>query len=170
MKQLLIFAVILLINNTVLSQETKTDSILTKKQNVEWLLEFKKIKSTKDKLEAIKKKVFEDRVYNVSEKSCFNLVDYDSPYYREKQLLYECKIAFALKIRKGYYLLDLLNNSKSLEILNQVAADYIENIEVLDGKTGEALAFAYFGSSSCGMAIIINSDSRKLKRKIKNVL
>jgi hypothetical protein len=166
MKQLLIFALIILINKSVLSQETKTDSILTKKQNVEWMLEFKKINSTKDKIEAIKKKVFEDRVYNVNEKSCFNLVDYDSPYYRKEQLLYECKITFVLKIKEEYYSLDIINNSNTFKILNEVKVDYISKIEIIEGK----LAHAYFGSYNCGIGIIINSESKKLNRKIKNVL
>ena len=166
MKQLLIFALILLINKTVLSQETKTDSILTKKQNVEWMLEFKKMNSTKEKIEAIKKKVFEDRVYNVYEKSCINLVDYNSPYYRKEQLLYECKITFVLKIKKEYYSLDIVNNPNTFKILNQVKVDYISKIEIIEGE----IAHAYFGSYNCGIGIIINSESKKLNRKIKNAL
>jgi hypothetical protein len=166
MKQLLIFALILLINKSVLSQETKTDLILTKKQNVEWLMEFKKINSIKDKIEAIKKKVFEDRVYNVNEKSCFNLVDYDSPYNRKEQLLYECKITFVLKIKKEYYSLDIVNNPNTFKILNEVKVDYLSKIEIIEGE----LAYAYFGSYNCGIGIIINSESKKLNRKIKNVL
>ena len=154
-----------------ISQKAEIDSILTKKLNVEWIVKLKKINTSIDKIEAIKKKIFEDRVYNVDNNSCFNVVDYNSPYYRKEQFLYECKIAFWLKIKKNYYFLDLLSNSKSLKILNQITnTDYIKSIEILDGEKGENSVFAGFESRICGMAVIINSDSKKLKRKIRNVL
>lgn len=169
MKKILLL--ILLSVNFLFSQEpAEKKPILTEKENAEWISEFKKIDSTENKLRAIKKKVFDDRIFNVAEGNCFNIVNYDSPYYREEQLLYECKIAFALKIGEVFYFLDIVQNPKTFKILSQVKTKYIADIKVLDGDFGSALALAYFGSSNCGMAVIIKSKSKKLKRNIKNAL
>jgi hypothetical protein len=166
----LILFLLLISGEFSFSQEIEAKQILTEQENVEWIIEFEKINSKNDRLKTIKKKVFNDRIFNINKRSCFNLVDYDSPYYRKEQFLYECKITFVLTVRKEVYLLDLLENSNSLKILNEVTPSHINNIEILHGGKERMLAHAYFGSSNCGIAVIINSDSKKLKREIKKML
>lgn len=63
MKQFLIFATLFLINKTATSQEVKTDSILTEKQNTEWIVGFEKLGSKSDQIVEIKSKIFSDSVY-----------------------------------------------------------------------------------------------------------
>ncbi|WP_211357904.1 hypothetical protein, partial [Bizionia gelidisalsuginis] len=60
MKRLLIFALLLSFSKTILSQQIKTDSLLTEKLNAEWILKFKSINSKKLKLEFIKEKIYYD--------------------------------------------------------------------------------------------------------------
>ena len=165
-KKIVFLIIILIISKLTFSQEAEKKTILTEKQNIEWVNEFKLLETNAEKLNAIKKKVFIDRVYNVFEKSCFVIVDRSSPYYKKEQILYECKITFALKIKEKYYLFDIINNPDTFKILNEVESGYIDNIEVFEGE----MAYVYFGYRNCGKAIVINTDSKKLKRKIKNVL
>lgn len=158
---LIILLLLILTNESSFSQET-TKPYLTEKNNKEWLEGFKIKISIDEQLRLIKQKVFDDRVFNISDKSCLKIVNTRSPYYRKEHFFYECKITFALKLKDSYYLLDIVNNPDTFKILKEVSTNNIKNIEILDGK----IALAYFGSGNCGVAILINSDSNKLKRKI----
>jgi hypothetical protein len=65
MKRILIFALFLLFSKTIFSQEKETDSLLTEKQNAEWIAEFEKLDSKFEQLSQIKKKIESDSIYYV---------------------------------------------------------------------------------------------------------
>mgnify|MGYP000442194018 CR=1 FL=1 len=62
MKQILIFALLLSVGKTIYSQEIKIDSILTEKQNAEWIEQFDKLDSKSEQIAEIKKKIYKNLI------------------------------------------------------------------------------------------------------------
>lgn len=161
MKRLLIFVLLLTFNKTILSQEIKTDTLLTEKQNSEWMLEFKNINSKNLKLKSIKKKVYYDMKFNGKIGTCFLEVDKNYEYYKGVDYNYECKILFLLKLGKKHYLLDIISNPNTFKILNQIKQNNLNNVTIIEGDINLP--------GICG-GINIEINDKKLKRKIKKVL
>ncbi len=163
MKRILFFALLLSFCKTILSQEIKTNSLLTEKQNAEWMLKFKNINSKKTKLESIKKKIYFDMKFNGKIGTCFVVVDKNYEYYKGEDYYYECKVLFLLKLGKKHYLLDIIHNPNTFNILNQIKSNNINDFEIIENENDiNSLGF-------CGN-ITIEINDKKLKRKIKNML
>jgi len=167
MKQFLILSLALLFYKDVLSQETKTDLILTKKQNAEWILKFEKLNSKSDQIAEIKKKIFADTICK-QQKSYCGIVVKSLEMIQEtlERSNCECKILFILNLKKSAYLLNPKKIHKTNRILELVIDKNIDKVTVLKGVSASAL---YGSNGRCGV-ITIHSDSRKLKRQVKNVL
>ncbi len=168
MKRLLFFALLLSFVNTIFAQEIKTDSILTKKQNAEWISEFEKLDSIPIKIVQIKAKIINDTLFNRIEKPCEMEVikqAYDVIQIKDSSDC-QCKILFVLSFKKFGYILNPLEYPKTTKILDLLNEKNIEEIKIYQGTD----ASRNFGTNaSCGV-VVLNSKNRKLKRKIKNVL
>jgi len=163
MKQLLIFVLALIISKSALSQESKTDSILTEKQNVEWFAEFEKLSLKTDQVSVIKKKIFADTIYK-RQNSNIRIINQNKKAL--EKTICECKIVFVLYFKKDGYILDPIEYPKTNKILELVTEQNIDEITILKGENGSAL---YGTKARCGV-VLMHSNSRKFKRKIKNVL
>ncbi len=171
MKRLLIFALLLLVGKTIYSQEIKTDSLLTEKQNAEWIAEFEKLDSKSTQIAEIKKKIYADSIYirqNGYNRIGCRILIRDGETFKEslEKANCECKIVFVLGFKKSAYLLEPIEYSKTNRILELVTEKNIDKITVLKGDIASAL---YGTNGRCGV-VVMYSDSRKFKRKIKNVL
>ncbi len=168
MKGLLFFALLLSFGSTIFAQEIKTDSILTEKQNAEWISEFKKLDSIPKKIAEIKVKILTDTLFNRIEKPCKMEVvkqAYDAIQIKNSSDC-QCKILFILSFKKFGYILNPLEYPKTTKILDLLNEKNIEEIKVYQ----EPDAIRNFGNNaSCGV-VVLNSKNGKLKRKIKNVL
>ncbi|TYB71532.1 hypothetical protein ES676_12775 [Bizionia saleffrena] len=154
MKRLLIFALLLSFSKTILSQQIKTDSLLTEKLNAEWILKFKSINSKKLKLEFIKEKIYYDSKFNARIGTCFVEIDRNHEDYRGEDYYYECKVLFLLKLDKKHYIL-------GVNILDQIKQNNLNDITIIKSDINLP--------GICGN-ITIEINDKKLKRKIKNVL
>ena len=154
MKRILIFALFLSLSYTILSQEIKTDSLLTKKLNAEWILKFKSINSKKLKLESIKEKIYFDNKFNARRGTCFVEIDGNDEDYEDKKYYYECKVLFLLKLENKHYIL-------GVHILNQIKENNLDGITIIESDINLP--------KICGN-ITIEINNKKLKRKIKKVL
>ncbi|NQY28982.1 MAG: hypothetical protein HRT69_05865 [Flavobacteriaceae bacterium] len=163
MKQLIFIFLILLINKSVVSQEVKIDSNLSEKQNAEWFMKFEKLSLKSEQITTIKKKIFADTIY-VRQNSKIRIIIKNQK--KLKKIDCECKIVFVLYFKKGGHLLDPIEHPKTNEILKLITEKNIDNIRILEGYDGTAL---YGSKGKCGV-VLMHSNSRKLKRKIKNVL
>jgi len=172
MKRLLIFAFLLSFSNTIFSQEIKTDSLLTEKQNAEWITEFEKLDSKSEQIAGIKKKIESDSIYYVGNTHFHNSGNerVEHQTFGSGKKIYEsnceCKIMFKLIVKSDEYLLDYSEFEHTDKILNLINDSNIEKITVYKNDFAPIL----FGQrAKCG-GIILYSDNRKLKKKIKNVL
>lgn len=152
MERLLIFALLLSFSKTILSQEIKTDSLLTKKLNTEWILKLKSMNSKKMKLEFIKEKIYFDSKFNARKGTCFIEIDKNQKEY--KDYYYECKILFLLKLGKNHYIL-------GINVLNQIKQNNLNDIAIIERDINLP--------EICGN-IIIEINDKKLKRKIEKVM
>lgn len=167
MKQLLFSALVLCFSNTIFSQEIKTDSLLTEKQNTEWISEFEKLDSKSEQLIQIKKKIFADTIYKKQQTYCRIVIkDQETIQNAMKKTNCECKIVFVLGFKREAYLLDPIEFPKTNKRLKLVTDRNIDKITVLKGDVASTL---YGTNGRCGV-VVMYSDSRKFKRKIKNVL
>jgi hypothetical protein len=152
----------------IFAQEIKTDSILTEKQNAEWISEFEKLNSIPKKIVEIKVKIINDTLFNRIEKPCkmeaiklaYDVIE--ARYSSECQ----CKILFILSFKKFGYILNPLEYPKTSEILELINDKNIDEIKVYKGDDG---ARDFGTKGRCGV-VVLNSKNRKLKRKVKNVL
>jgi hypothetical protein len=78
----------------------------------------------------------------------------------------ECKIVFVLGFKKIAYSLDPNEYPKTNTVLELVTDENIDKITVLKGDIASTL---YGTNGRCGV-VVMYSESRKFKRKIKNVL
>ena len=171
MKQFLTIIIILLFSKSAFSQETKTNSILTEKHNAEWISEFEKINSKSEQIAEIKKKIFLDSIYirqNGYNRIGCRIIIQDGESFKEslEKADCECKIVFVLGFKKVAYLLDPIEYPKTSKRLELVTDKNIDKITVLKGEVATAM---YGTNGRCGV-VVMHSDSRKFKRKIKNVL
>ena len=171
MKKLLIIVLLLFLSKTLFSQEIKTDSLLTEKQNAEWISEFEKLDSKTEKISEIKKKIFADSIF--IRKNGYNRIGCRIIIKNGETLKKsigktncECKIVFVLGFKKSAYLLEPIEYPKTNGILEMITEKNIDKITVLKGITASAL---YGTNGRCGV-VVMYSGSRKFKRKIKNVL
>ncbi|MCC1485578.1 hypothetical protein [Winogradskyella immobilis] len=172
MIRILIFALLLSFSNTIFSQEIKTDSLLTEKQNAEWIAEFEKLESKSEQIAELKKKIESDSIYYIGNTHFHNSGNerVEHQTFGAGKKIYEsncvCKIMFKLIVKSDEYLLDYSEFEHTYEILNLINNSNIEKITVYKND----LAPILFGQrAKCG-GIILYSDNRKLKKKIKNVL
>lgn len=154
MKQILIFALLLSFSKTILAQEIKTVSLLTEKQNAEWILKFKSFNSNELKLEFIKEKIQFDSKFNARIGTCVIEKDRNHKDYKGEDYYYECKVLFLLKLDKKHYTL-------GIDVLNQIKQNDLNDITIIESDMN-LLGF-------CGN-VTIEINDKKLKRKIKNVL
>lgn len=172
MKQILIFAILLTFGKTIYSQETETDSLLTEEQNAEWIAEFEKLTSESNQIAEIKKKIVNDSIFYISN---INIHNWGFKKVERKSLgsgkkIYEsnceCKIIFKLVVNSAEYLLDYSEFKHTNKIINLIKETNIDKITIWQKDK----ALALFGQrAKCG-AVVLYSDNRILKRKIKNVL
>jgi hypothetical protein len=172
MNRLLIFALLLSIGKAVYAQEIKTSSLLTEKQNAEWIAEFEKLVSKTDQIDGIKSKIINDSIFHISNVNIhnwsFKKIERQSLGYGKKiyESNCECKIMFKLIVKSDEYLLDYFEFEYTEKILNLINISNIEKITVFKNNMASIL----FGQrAKCG-GIILYSDNQKLKEKIKNVL
>jgi hypothetical protein len=171
MKRILIFALFLLFSKTIFSQEKETDSLLTEKQNAEWIAEFEKLDSKFEQLSQIKKKIESDSIYYVgnvhfhtsgNERVEHQTIGSGKKIYESNC---ECKIMFKLIVKSDEYILDFSEFEHTDNILNLINESNVDKITVWKNDMASVL----FGQrAKCG-GIILYSDNRKLKKKIKNV-
>lgn len=171
MKQLLTFILIVSFNLSGNSQEAKTDSLLTEKQNAEWIAEFEKLTSESEQIAEIKKKIYADSIYirqNGYNRIGCRIIIRDRETFKQslEKANCECKIVFVLGFKKSAYLLEPIEYPKTNKILELITEKNIDKITVLKGDIATAL---YGTNGRCGV-IVMYSDSLKFKRKIKNVL
>ena len=167
MKRLLFFALLLSFCNTLFAQEIKTDSILTEKQNAEWISEFEKLDYKSEKIAEIKKKIFADTIYKRQKNYCRIVIKNQETIQEAMEIANcECKIVFVLGFKKIAYSLDPNEYPKTHTVLELVTDENIDKITVLKGDIASAL---YGTNGRCGV-VVMYSESRKFKRKIKNVL
>jgi hypothetical protein len=145
----------------------KTDSILTENQNIEWISKFEKLNSKPEQIIEAKKKILADTIYKRPTTSCRIIIQSQESIEeaRAKENC-ECKIVFVLGFKKSAYLLEPIEYPKTNRILELVTEKNIDKITVLKGDIASAL---YGTNGRCGV-VVMYSDSRKFKRKIKNVL
>ncbi|MFD0991031.1 hypothetical protein ACFQ1R_13060 [Mariniflexile jejuense] len=172
MLRILIFALLLSFSNTIFSQEIKIDSLLTEKQNAEWIAEFEKLESKSEQIAELKKKIESDSIYYVGNTHFHNSGNerVEHQNFGSGKKIYEsnceCKIMYQLMVKSDKYLLDYSEFEHTDKILNLINNSNIEKITVYKND----LAPILFGQrAKCG-GIILYSDNRKLKKKIKNVL
>ncbi len=172
MERLLIFALLVLVGKTFYSQEIKTDSLLTEKQNAEWIAEFEKLKSKSEQIAEIKKKIESDSIYYVGNTHFHNSGNerVEHQTFGAGKKIYEsnceCKIMFKLIVKSDEYLLDYSEFEHTNKILSLINKLNIDKITVYKNDMAPIL----FGQrAKCG-GIILYSDNRKLKKRIKNVL
>ena len=171
MKQLLIFVLLLTFNKTIFSQEIKTDSLLTEKQNAEWITEFEKLDSKSKQITEIKKKILSDSIYSKKNGhyriGCRIIVkNGETIESARKRANCECKILFVLNFKRTGYLLDVSEYPKTVKRLDLINSKNINKIKVIKGIAASTL---YGIDGRCGVVVLF-SDDRKFKRKIKNVL
>ena len=171
MKRFLFFALLLSFSKTIYSQEIKTDLLLTEKQNADWITEFEKLESESEKIAEIKKKIYADSIYirqNGYNRIGCRILIRDGETFKEslEKANCECKIVFVLGFKKSAYLLEPIEYPKTNKILELVTEKNIDKITVLKGDIASAL---YGTNGRCGV-LVMYSDSRKFKRKVKNVL
>ena len=171
MKQILIFALLLSVGKTIYSQEIKIDSLLTEKQNAEWIEEFDKLNSKTEQIAEIKKKIYTDSLFTTKnaqnrKRSRIIIKELETLEEASGKASCECKIKFVLYFEEGSHFLDPIQFPKTNEILELITEKNIDIITIIKGYSGTAL---YGSQGKCGV-VLINSNNRKLKRKIKNVL
>lgn len=171
MERILIFVLLLSFSKSIFSQEIIQDSVLTLKQNAKWIKDFEKLNSKSKQIDEIKKKIFTDSIYirqNGNIKIGCDVIIENEETIREamEKANCECKIIFILSFKKASYLLDPIEYPKTNRILKLVEEYNIDEINVLKGIDALVL---YGITARCGV-VIMSSDSRKFKRRIKNVL
>lgn len=170
MKHILIFALFLAVGKTIYSQEMQVDSLLTAKQNTQWIAQFEKLTTKSKQIAEIKKKIYDDSIYirqnGYNRIGCRIIIkNKESIQEALEKANCECKIVFVLAIRKDGYLLDPIEYPKTNKILELMSEENIHRVNILKGINAIAL---YGTDARCGV-VVISSDSRKFKRKVKNV-
>ena len=109
MKQILIFALLLSVGKTIYSQEIKIDSILTEKQNAEWIEQFDKLDSKSEQIAEIKKKIYTDSLFTTKnaqnrKKRKIIIKELDNFEEASGKASCECKVIFVLYFEKGSHI------------------------------------------------------------------
>lgn len=170
MKKLILVGFILLLTKNVYAQETKFDKVLTEKRNIEWITKFEKLNSKNDQIAEIKKKIYADSMYirqnGYNRIGCKIIIQNEESFQKSLEKPYcECKIVFVLGFKKETYVLDPIEAPKTNERLKLVTDKNIDRIIVLKNDVASIM---YGVKGRCGV-IVMYSDSRKFKRKIKNI-
>ncbi|WP_299126013.1 hypothetical protein [uncultured Winogradskyella sp.] len=168
MQHFLILIFFLFIYNTTFSQEKKADSILTESQNANWITKFEKINSKSSQITAIKEKVLSDTIYNKKKIPCEVYVkEGETASEAIKKSDCQCKILFFLSVREDSYILDPILFTKTNQILELITSKNIDKMTII---RKENIASALYGSRGrCGV-IIMTSNNRKFKRKLRKSL
>ena len=165
MRLLLPFILFLFLSKAVFAQEVKEDSLLTESQNNRWISEFEKITSKALKIEEIKKKIQQDSSYTIQIRRAGSVkIRANSSSSRRS---YECKILFALWLKRESIELEPNQYPETNEILDLITETDINEIIVLDSNT----TYAIFGSgaiNSCG-GVIMRSENRKFRKEVKKI-
>ncbi len=74
MKQFFILIILLQLSSSISSQEIKTNTFLTKKQNIEWIEKFEQLTSESNQIASIKNKILKDSLFHISNVSIHNWV------------------------------------------------------------------------------------------------
>jgi hypothetical protein len=172
MKQLFTVLCIFLFYTEGFSQETKTDSLLTETKNIEWIAKFEKLSSKAEQITTIKQKIFADSIFIVHNTTYDRIGNQivvrngnSLKKYPEK-IPCDCKILFKLSVRGDFYNLDPIRYLNTVKAVALLSEDFIEKITVLKNYTASAI---YGSNGRCGV-VILSSNSRKLKRKIRRVI
>lgn len=142
-------------------QDTLTDDI-----NTRWIKGFEKMESKNAKLMAIRQKIFDDRIYNVSQKrKCITLHKKFKLIEKKDIRYYECKILFILDLFGMNIILDAAQQEEVLLVCREFKVKNIEAITVLKFPQSAAL---YGSDGLCGV-VILKSKSKKLKRRLEEL-
>ncbi len=167
MKQVLIFSLILFIDELVMSQEMKIDSFHIENMNAEWILEFEKLNSKPDQIEEIKRKIFTDTIYKREKSYCLMGIQNQKTLQNTiGKTNCKCKIMFILGVNGDTYFLDsneYTNTNNILELMHEKNID-----EVTVYKKGDVALALYGTYGRCG-AVILYSNNRRLYRRVKNL-
>lgn len=121
-----------------------------------WMTHFRTLNSEVDKINAIKKQIYNDTLFYDTTKRIF----LDNP---RDPTRHRCKVGFYLKYLDKYIVkVDLQENPKLTKLMNNINLKNIESIKILEFNE----ASLYFGEESiCGVICI--AINKKLYKKVK---
>lgn len=144
------------------------DSLVSKRNNLEWINELKQINSKEEKIIKIIEKIKSDSIVSkpdISERIVIKVDEGEDVSDAIKKGT-KCKIIFALTQKNSTRLLDLNQYPKNSIILNYFNSISIDSIEIIEGDK----AVSVFGSSATCGVVVLKSKNRDLKRLIKKSL
>ncbi len=163
MKHILLFFLVI-ISQTVASQEIIDDTILSKIENIKWMNNFEKLSLKSDKILKVKQKIIADTLFKQANK--YSRIIFMNNKNTEEVLpkvACECKILFVLVLNdKSYYLLDPVEYPSTLTIVKQLSNVGIKDIYTVKNTNAAALYGEY---AKCGVVLLI-SDNSKLKKTL----
>ncbi len=140
------------------------DSIYSKPENDAWLKQLNTFTNTSDKLNFVVEKIRKDASLNNDSTSQRDYIENDHLHIHIINSG-TCKILFPLSVNRRTYILDLSDNPKYSTILEYITSKYIDSLEILN----DISAAAIFGiQGHCGV-VVLESKSKKLSRKMKNL-
>ena len=114
----------------------------------------------------IKQKIFADTIFIRKYAYCGTGLPHKQTTKKTEKNYCECKILFVLHVKNKWYVLNPNKYTKTNKILQLVNDKNIDKITIYKGVKAEAL----FGRDAhCGV-IVMQSDNRKLKKQIRQIL
>ena len=166
MRQHLLLLLIILLSNSIFSQENGKEKTLTYKDNISWIESFNKVEKLSEKIELVKERIRNDTLI-YSPDTCkikIQITNDSVKTLNETECYY--KIKFILNVRNSAYFLDILKYPRQRNIIEFLKESNISEVKTLWGVE----AIKIYGSTARYGVVILKSDSRDLKKKIKNVL
>ncbi|RAR48635.1 hypothetical protein [Flavobacterium lacus] len=144
------------------------DSLVSKRNNLEWINELKQINSKEEKIKKIIEKIKSDSIVSKPDIPEIIVIKVDkgedlSDAIRKRT---KCKIIFVLTQKNSIRLLDLNQYPKNTIIINYFNSISIDSIEIIEGDK----ALSLFGTSATCGVVVLKSNNGKLKRAIKKSL
>ncbi len=144
------------------------DSLVSKRNSLEWINELKQINSKEEKIIKIIEKIKSDSIVSkpdISERIVIKVDEGEDVFDGIKKGT-KCKIIFVLTQKNSTRLIDLNQYPKNSIILNYFNSISIDSIEIIEGDK----AVSVFGTSATCGVVVLKSNNRKLKRTIKKSL
>lgn len=117
-----------------------------------WIKNFKNLQTDSERFSEIKKKIYSDTLYFNYKK----IIILDGPRDPEK---YICKTLFYLKNNNDYIGLDLLENPKLLDFIENLKLKKIKSIKLLEDPEN----IIYFGEEGLCGVIFLECDKKLMK-------